>query len=60
MNKHLYITLSSNCFNKGDIINTPISTLKVIKTYKSTWWRKLLRKMGFNIIAENVIKCKLI
>ena len=58
--KPIYLTLFENYFNKGDVINTPTSTLKIVKTYKSTWWRKLLRKIGFNIKSENVIRCKLI
>lgn len=60
-NKVIYLTLSSNWYKKGDILITGSSIkLKVIRTYKLTWWRKLLRKVGFNIKPENIIKCKLI
>lgn len=60
-NKVIYLTLSSNWYNKNDILITGDSIkLKVIKTYKLNWWRKLLLKLGFNIKSGNCIKCKII
>ena len=59
--KPIYLTLSENYFNKGDILTTGDSVkLKVVKTYKLTWWRKLLMKLGFKIRSSNCIKCKIV
>lgn len=50
-NKTFYLQFKKDWFEKNDIIETqswPRATCKVVKVYKNTWWRRLLRKLGFN------------
>ena len=56
----IYLNLSENWYNKGNILITGSTKLKVIKTYKLTLWRKILLRLGFNIRSSNCIKCKIV
>lgn len=52
-----YITVSPTSFIKGEIIHTGDGKLlKVIKTYRLTWWRKILKWLGFKIKNPNTYK----
>ena len=55
------IATKDDLFNKGDIITTSSNKFKCIKTYRKTWWKLLLKFVGFNIIMNNevcIIKVK--
>jgi len=51
-NKFL-IYLKEDYFNKGDILNYSNGEVKIIKTFRKTWWRKLLLIFGFKINVNN-------
>lgn len=44
-----YLYFSEDFFNKGDILKWSNSEAKIVRTYRKTWWRILLLKIGFNI-----------
>ena len=42
--------MAYDAFNKGDILNTGNgATVKVIKAYKMTWWKKALLFFGIKV-----------
>lgn len=56
--KTFVIKFDREHFKKGDLLTygASITTLKVIKVYKLTWWRKLLMRMGFRIRLIHAVK----
>lgn len=41
---------NTSFIRKGDVLETSHSvTVMVLKVYKNTWWRKLLRRLGFRV-----------
>lgn len=48
--KEFYFQLPRDAFRKGDIIcQGDFQELIVTKVYPFTWWRKLLRRIGFPV-----------
>ena len=59
-NNKFYIEFSENCFNRGDVIWNYTSRFKVIRTYRMTWWKKILIKLGFKFEISKKVKVKYI
>ena len=44
-----HLQFKDDWFNYGDILQWSGCEAKIIKTYRKTWWRRLLRSIGFDI-----------
>jgi len=64
MGDKFYLTLRDGWFEKGDILNDFYSgKLKVIRTYKRTWWRQFIYynlgiKIRMDSLVDSIIKVK--
>lgn len=47
--KPFYLKFDSDYFNKRDILVSSGVKCEVVKVYRLTWWRKILRKLGFRV-----------
>ncbi len=47
--KPFYLKFDSDYFNKKDILVCYNVKCEVVKVYRLTWWRKILRKLGFRV-----------
>lgn len=48
--KPFYIAFSEDWVKKNHILESSAGKkIKVLKWYKNTWWRRVLRKLGFRV-----------
>lgn len=44
-----WLYFKDDFFDHGDILESTGYNMKIIRTYRITWWRNILLKLGFNI-----------
>lgn len=47
--KPFYIKFDGDYFNKRDILVSNSIKCEIVKVYRLTWWKKILRKLGFRV-----------
>lgn len=47
--KPFYIKFDGDYFKKRDILVSKSVKCEIVKVYRLTWWRKILRKLGFRV-----------